>query len=141
LVGLAINLVSAYAKSPLDRFFASLSHAWSERSNKSRAAMAERLKLLRVDPEARQALWESELRARLRSVAFVVLAVLFMLFYLSVRVRYSGSALDQVPAKHFWLAAITYWTSAATLVFGATSHLAAAQARYMLHRAREDSEA
>jgi hypothetical protein len=84
LVGLAINLASAYLRSPFDSLLSAISKRWSTRTEVQRKMRAERIAILRASKEEQAFALLEALHIRVRSllmilIGWIVLAMSTML--------------------------------------------------------------
>ena len=83
VVGIAINLVSAYIKGPCDRVLSGASMWWATRSEAQRKARAERIARLRASKDEQTFALIQALHIRVRSI-LMVLTAFFMLIAAAV---------------------------------------------------------
>jgi hypothetical protein len=77
VVGLALNLVSAYLKVPLDRLFGTMSRAWSTRSGKRQEERAARVAALARRRDAQLDAQFMQLACRLHGIVLFIAAGFF----------------------------------------------------------------
>jgi hypothetical protein len=82
IVGILINLASAYLKTPSDKLLRLLSGSWRGFSEQRKARREELVLRALEDPEFRIGLRFQELRHRIRSTGFLVVAVFIGVLYL-----------------------------------------------------------
>ena len=111
VVGLLLNIASAYLKAPLDRILSAMSTSWNLRSETLRASRDAQIKLVRESDRELQLLIAEELRDRLRAIHTTLLAVFFILFYVFIRVRVPSA--DAVNSDIFLSVVLKgfYWAS------------------------------
>jgi hypothetical protein len=141
LVGLALNLASAYLKAPLDRLMSRLSETWRRRVERSRLLADAQMAELRSSEDSRRDMWQNEIRARLQAIAFLLFAILFMLFYLSQRLRDPSTYLAELEGKAYWALGLSYWSSALCVVLSVARHFVAANRGSLLRHARDGQKA
>jgi hypothetical protein len=90
LVGVVLNLFSAYIKSPLDDFLARMSTWWASRSAAAARSRAKQILELNADPMKQLLLLADEARARHSSTFFLLFAI--MLLAISVYLYEVGTA-------------------------------------------------
>ena len=135
VVGLVLNLVSAYLKAPFDRLFSAASSRWNRRSELVRTEEAKKVAELRNDHEARNHLFAEEIRCRLRHLSLLLLAVFVLLFYVMIRVRVPSSALLATDPVLFWWSKGFYYGSLMIMFFAIQQHFRAMSYRRLLHAA------
>ncbi len=139
LVGVLINLVSAYLKSLLDRVLSGLSEQWKMRSQLAREADEKLIECLRSSAAAREFQWKAEVRARLQTLVSLLLGTLFLLIYVMIRMQVPLLEVHQ-SVVIYYIMAISYFGSMIGIVFGAQSHMRASMHQRNLRRAeREDA--
>ena len=113
LVGIAINLVSAYCKPLVDRIGGGTWDWWRRSSVKRAAAASARLKLLRESASAREKAKIMVLREALMSVSFMLMAIFILCLELWMQAGVSpGSALDnRIKTVVFAAAAFAWFAS------------------------------
>lgn len=134
-VGLVLNIVGAYAKSPLDRIFSAASSHWSRRSELARAEEEERIALLRDDQEARTLLLAEEFRCRLRLLVMLLLAVFLLLLHLLIRIRVPSSALLATDGVLYLTSIVLYYGSLVGVFFAMHQNFRAMAFRRLLFAA------
>jgi hypothetical protein len=141
LVGILINLVSAYLKSPLDRALSAVSEQWRARSALAREADEKVIAYLRSSMDARERHWRAEVRARFQALVFFVLGIMFLLFYVMIRVRVpSVEAIQSDPVVYYTMKTV-YYGSIVGIILGAQSHMRASKHRRDLRRAEHEDAA
>ncbi len=80
-VGIVINLVSSYLKSPFDKLLLSIAAFWRKFSAKRKARREQLIAYATEDQEFRLGLRFQELRHRSRSTGFLVVAIFVGLLY------------------------------------------------------------
>ena len=78
VAGIAINLLSAYLKHPLDKVLGGLSSWWRQRSETRQKAWATRVDRLRESEEARNMAVATEVRFRLQAIHLLLLAIFLL---------------------------------------------------------------
>ncbi|MGB2832568.1 MAG: hypothetical protein WBC07_06415, partial [Methylotenera sp.] len=76
-VGFALNLLSAYAKSPLDTVLGRISRSWQERNARTRSERAALVNALRTDKHLQILFLAREQRRRMQEIAYLAMACLF----------------------------------------------------------------
>jgi hypothetical protein len=76
VVGIVLNLISAYAKSPLDWLLNAMSSSWRARTDKARQAHEERVAKLAGNTSLQLFTLAEESRWRFRMIALLLLSVL-----------------------------------------------------------------
>jgi hypothetical protein len=84
LVGLVINLASAYIKNPIDRVAASLSGRWRARTEGLRKARSLHVEYLKAHPESRAEFRAMEARIRLKGVHELARSCVALLMLITV---------------------------------------------------------
>jgi hypothetical protein len=79
IVGIVINVLSAYLKGPCDWFFTRVSKWWATRSAKAKEARERRVAMLRNSKEERVMALLSTLHTRVRSVLMLLFGTLILL--------------------------------------------------------------
>lgn len=79
VAGIAINLLSAYLKNPIDGSLARISIWWRLRSSARQKAWKEWIEILRSNEEARTNAWMLEMRFQLLSIYLLLLAIFMVL--------------------------------------------------------------
>lgn len=115
VVGIAINLASAYLKPRLDTFLGRLSRTVQERNEKSRKRRQDLLDLLRADPQKQIVFSTYEMRCRIGASTFLLLA-----FMITV----AGGVFCYVTALYFL--AIPLWLFVAFTLMAAMYDIFAA---------------
>jgi hypothetical protein len=85
VVGILVNLASAYFKSILDRSLTTTTRWWQLRSSARRKAWENYVNLLKTSQEALNQARYLELRARLQAIFFLICATVFFLIDFFVR--------------------------------------------------------
>lgn len=134
-VGLVLNIVSAYLKTPFDRLFSAASSRWSRRSELARTEEAKRIALLRDDQEARNLHLAEEFRCRLRHLGMLLLAVFVLLLYVMIRIRVPSSALLATDETLYWWSKGLYYGSLQCVFFAMHQQYRAMALRRLLHAA------
>jgi hypothetical protein len=80
LVGIVLNLVSAYLQPRLDRFLSFVSSTWRLRSEKKREQWQRRLAEVRQSPDEQLFVLAEEMRCRLRAMFYFAVALLLLVF-------------------------------------------------------------
>lgn len=141
LVGLLINLFSAYLKPLLDGALSALSKQWRTRSQLAREADEKLIEYFRSSAAAREFQWRAEVRARFQALALLASGMLFLLFYVMIRVRVpSLEAIESDPVVYYSMK-IVYFGSMIGIALGAQSHMRAARYRRNLRRAEHEDAA
>lgn len=135
-VGLLLNVLSAYLKSPIDRLLNSASKAWRNRSEASKKRSNAYIEQLRGSQELRQECWEQEIRARLQSLALTLMAVLLLILYLNQRLRHPELSITQFESPRVLFFNLTYFLSMLIFMLGARRQFAAASLASQLSMAR-----
>lgn len=86
IVGFLLNLLSAYAKSPLDAFLGGISRSWQRRSERSRAKRKAQIEALRSSEHLQILYLAREQRRRLQEIAWLAMACLFTLMTISSKI-------------------------------------------------------
>lgn len=140
IVGISLNLLSAYLKAPIDRLLSAVFERWRARSLESKrrsVAVRERLK---VDPIARNDLWRAEVRARFRCVTAVVFGILLLIFYVNQRLRFPSLQIDDFAPLTFWFLRVTYLSSAFCQLFAFQQLITAANCANLLRTYSDEGE-
>jgi hypothetical protein len=87
LVGIVLNIISAYLKWPLDRLLSKLFRYWQQRSQKSQTKRAELIQKLTEDTHCQTLFLFRELRHRSQANLFMLLSILFLLLYVGVMIK------------------------------------------------------
>src|SRR5687768_1972444 len=109
LVGVLINLASAYLKTPLDAILSKVSNRWRLRSEAQRVQRMKAIQALRADLHEQTLMSLSEIGSRVNAVVYLVLALLFFIFVIIANVSpvedvlwwpFSPSMVPSVKAIH-----------------------------------------
>ena len=117
IVGIAINLFSAYLKQKLDTRVSSLSIWWRDRSEKLKTEEANHIKSLRADKHEQVMLAFQNLRDCTRAILFLITTLTYVTFYLIVRLtipeapKYIYVLLLAIAATSIFLSFLFYRSS------------------------------
>lgn len=128
VAGIAINLLSAYLKDPLDKALASMSSWWRRRSEARQKAWSARVDRIGSSEEARNSAAQSEIRLRLQAIHLLLLAI--FLLVIPVFISNSGSSAPRI------LTAIMFGTSAFSLFASFLAHQGASSTNSALYEAQ-----
>lgn len=140
VVGVILNLVSTYLKSPIDALLSAASSYWRRRSERSRNIEAQKIEELRDDPNARNLLLAEEIRCRLRHLSFLLFAIFLLLFYVMIRVRVPSSAAIATDPVVYWSSMAAYQGSLLLVFFGIQQYFLAMSYRRLLCAASKPPE-
>jgi len=136
LVGIVLNVASAYLKSPLDWLFSRLSVAWSERSIKARNARAAKVLELSGSEHGQHLVLADEMRFRLRSISYLVFSVVFLVATFVAEVRPEMLASSLVPVTDVWMRNVTGAMAQLTLFLSLYQHAAASRRAALIEDAQ-----
>ena len=112
VVGILLNIISAYLKSPLDRLFSGVSGWWRTRSDVERSKRAAAIAKLSGNFEEQIVLAHTETRHRLRGTLFALVTVFMLVLYLSVKLSLVGATIKGGETHDFlWVQKLFYWGS------------------------------
>ena len=111
LVGILLNVISAYLKSPLDKFFSSISKRWRTRSEIARLQRERLIAELRENPTRQALLLEEENRYRLRGIVYALATVFNLILYLSVRLSVVLTSINGWAGPERWGQWLLFWLS------------------------------
>src|SRR3990172_8416842 len=98
IVGLLLNLISAYLKPWLDARLLRVSAWWQRRSEPIKLETEKKIAQLRNDRHRQHLLLAEEARHRLRGVIYLLLSLMWLLFFLIVKIQnISSPAASAVP--------------------------------------------
>lgn len=102
-VGFLLNLLSAYAKSPLDSLLSRISQGWQQRSERSRAKRKAQIDALRSSEHLQVLYLAREQRRRMQEIGWLLMACLFMFMTLSMLIlnRFSRYVEDHSYSRLF----------------------------------------
>lgn len=106
LVALLVNIVSAYLKSPIDRFLSKVNTAWRNRTAKLKSERAERIRVIRASSDLQMILLLEALTYRGRSIRWLLIAAfmgLFLLAYLQIRLTAIVASVPDNLLENSWL--------------------------------------
>ena len=129
IVGILINLVSAYLKPRLDIFFSSGSSWWARRSQEKQLQRKARIERMKADPHEQLITAFTELRIRVRGLGFILLG----LFVFTAATFAVGSGMGVIVSKLLLL------LSAISILMGLTDQLDAIRLKVELKEARGEN--
>lgn len=97
IVGLAINLLSAYIKTPIDRAGSKIFSKWKARSTRARERLAYTAKLAADDPRVHSKYRHRSLVFRSRSNAWLLCLAISLLIYALDNILIALSAINGTP--------------------------------------------
>jgi hypothetical protein len=122
IVGILLNILSAYLKPLIDRAFAKVSSSWDVRTKRKLQERVTLVQHLRNNPQEQLHLVAEEMRCRLRAIFDLVAAI--------------GVAILAFLAPPTWAAIAAFWISLLAMFFALTEHLAAMRYLALLDDAR-----
>lgn len=102
-VGVGINLLSAYAKSPFDALLGAVSKRWQTRTERSRSKRVAQIMKLRGNQHLQLIFIAREQRKRLTEIAYLLLAILFSTLSFSIKLLARFSVDAAQPPTIPWL--------------------------------------
>lgn len=139
IVGIVLNIASAYLKSPIDKGISQLSRKWQERSERSLRARQAKIAELRSSQQAQSLLIAEEMRNRLRHLSMVIFSLLFLVLHIYILSSEKSNAADVWPLGSWWIAKqITYVSSLAMMFFAMQCHWTAMTIKSLLEQANKN---
>lgn len=129
-VSFAINLLSAYAKSPIDTILSGVSLRWQKRSERTRSIREAKIKMLRSNPRLQAIFLAREQRRRNEEIVWLLFAVVFTILLIGTKIldRLKIETNDPLAAPIFFYFLTGF--VALSIIFALGSHLSAVS--YML---------
>lgn len=112
-VGFVLNLLTAYAKSPIDRLLGSISRGWQLRSERSSAKRKALINKLRVNEHLQILYIAREQRMRMQELAYLCLACLFTIMSYIHKLANQLQLNVSLPTPPNWF---TYFTGGMLIV-------------------------
>ena len=140
LVGILLNVLSAYLNPAVDNLFSKVSSWWKNRSEEARAARTRLVAELRSDRHKQILILAEENRRRLQSIGYLIFSLIFLVLYLSVKISTSLLVASGAELLPHWVRQIPYWASLLVIFFGLIEHKAAARCRSLFTEAQIDGE-
>lgn len=140
LVGILLNVLSAYLKPVIDALFSNASSWWRNRSEKARSARAFLVAELRNDKHKQILMLADENRKRLRSIAILIFSLMFLLLYVSIKIGASSSIAAGTEPPLFWIRQFMYWGSMLLMFFSVLENRAAMKCKSLVIEAQESNE-
>lgn len=140
LVGILLNVLSAYLKPAVDNLFSKVSSWWRNRSEEARGARTQFVAELRSDRHKQILMLAEENRKRLRSIGYLICSLILLVLYSSVKISASSLIASGVEPLPYWIRKIPYWASLLVLFFGLIEHQAAERCRSLVAEAQVGGE-
>jgi len=137
VVGVALNLISAYLKPKVDSTLSAASGWWKSRSEKQRAKRAEMIAFLRDNPDEQAFFIAEELRHRIRAVMWLIFSGLSLLLHSILHLDDGVSTSQTIRVLEML---VTNLMAALLLLFSALDHSEAADRSKILEEARMSKE-
>ncbi|MFA7383247.1 MAG: hypothetical protein WC001_07330 [Desulfurivibrionaceae bacterium] len=138
LVGLLLNLISAYVKPWLDRRLVRMSAWWQCRSEPVRVETENRIARLRNDRHSQHLLLAEEARHRFRGLIHLLLSLMWLLFFLIVKVQNVSS--PAAIAWPIWLRQSILFVSLLFMFLHFKSDMAATHCQWLVTQAQEGGD-
>jgi hypothetical protein len=132
VVGVLINLFSAYLKNKLDRYLSSTSSWWRKRTEVKSNQRQSTIDKIRSDPDEKDRIIQNELRDRLQSIYFVVFGFGTLFFGIIIRLLAMQDLFGRVLAYFMFL------LSAIALIMGTGYYTSANNKQNLLNEAQQD---
>ena len=130
VVGLLINLVSAYLKTPLDGFMVRTWGWWRDRSAKRRERFERHASALSNDPHRQLIYLGMEMRGRMQSAQFWLMALMLISFAIYLRAPLEAEATQL-------LRRLSFATAMVSGIFGVVAYNRALEIESLIARARK----
>jgi hypothetical protein len=125
VVGIILNLLSAYLKGPLDKLMSFFSSKWRDRNDESRRNSQLYISELIQSSEARAICWQREVRRRLQSLAMLIVSLIFLALSIYIQLRVSQfdpaglSAIQKLMPRALYFLSLLITMLAASMQFTA----------------------
>jgi hypothetical protein len=139
LVGLVLNIVSAYLKPIVDRALSKISRSWRDRSVAQRGKRAKVIAQLRANPHLQLLMLSAELRHRFRGVVYLLLAAIFFLGYTAIGTADLVLALGGILRANAWHRHVFSGVAALLFFFFLYERGAAEQCKALVSEAQDES--
>lgn len=137
-VGILLNVISAYIKSPLDLFFSGISGWWRSRSEIQIAKRTEAIEKLRANFEEQLMLAHTENRHRQRGTLFALATVFMLVLYLSAKLSLVNASIKGLETNEIvFIRSFFYWSSMLIAFFSVIEISKANSCQSLLKDARD----
>ncbi len=138
VVGIALNLLSAYLKFPIDKLLSKISTSWSARTATLKTLRLLKVEELRVDKHKQQLLLAEESRSRHLCNSFLIICLILLVTYMFLSWLAIYSLAIGVKMTRSWMQDASFFGALVSMFLSVLEFMTAAKCKALIQDAQKE---